>query len=456
MFGKKMAEKKKDSSLFKSADMDVIKKLQIKYIMTVVVILAIVFSVVFISVNITNRQLTARQNAQQLAKLISTDGRTLVSSGNSSYPSPQREFNKMSISKENGITSIFAQPFDPVRTRNSFCVMANAAGQVTSIISDFPVHYTSDEICSLVTEVFALGTERGTYSGMQYQLARKNYGYLAAFVDTRVEKNMQSQLFRLSLMIYIISLGLSVVIAWLLSRWAIKPVREAFDKQRQFVADASHELKTPLSTIATNMDVLVAETGENRWTGYIKSEVERMSSLVRDLLYLAKCDSGATRYQMSRFDLSRAVESVVLPFETVIFEKQMTLETKIAGGIEITGDEKRIQQLALILVDNAVRHSSAGAVISVCLSASGESGAQKAGSASGHITLKVRNTGTGISNWDMAHIFERFYRADSSRTRDTGGSGLGLSIAKSIADAHHARLEVSSDGETWTEFTLSM
>ncbi len=424
--------------------MDVIRKLQIKYIMTIVVILAVVFSFVFVSVNVTNRQISERQNQQQLAKLISTDGRTLVTSGNSSYPSGSGEFNRMSISREDGITSIFAQPFEPGRTRNSFCVRANAQGQVTSIISDFPVHYTSDEICSLVTEVFALGQERGTYSGMQYQLALKNNGYLAAFIDTRVEKNMQNQLFRLSLMIYIVSLGLSVIIAWLLSRWIIKPVREAFGKQRQFVADASHELKTPLATIATNMDVLIAETGENKWTGFIKSEVERMSSLVKDLLDLAKCDNGETRYKMNRFDLSRAVESVVLPFETVIFEKQMTLETQIAGGIEMTGDEKRIQQLALILVDNAVRHSSAGAVISVSVE----------GGAGGHITLKVRNTGTGISDWDRNHIFERFYRADSSRTRDTGGSGLGLSIAKSIADAHHARLEVESDGETWTEFTL--
>lgn len=453
MFGKKKAEKKADKSFCRKADIDVIRKLQIKYIMTVVVILAIVFSIVFISVNVTNRQLSERQNAQQLAKLISTDGRTLVASGNTSYPS--REFNRMSISNENGITSIFAPPFDSVRTRNSFCVIANAQGQVTSIISDFPVHYTSDEICSLVTEVFALGQERGTYSGMQYQLALKNYGYLAAFVDTRVEQNMQNQLFRLSLMLYIISLGLSVFIAWLLSRWAIKPVREAFDKQRQFVADASHELKTPLSTIATNMDVLVAETGENKWTGYIKSEVERMSSLVKDLLYLAKCDGGVTRYQMNRFDLSRAVESAVLPFETTAFERQMSLETDIQAGINMTGDEKRIQQLVIILVDNAVRHSGPGAVINVKLSCSGEGNVLKAG-ASAHYTLSVRNTGTGISDWDMAHIFERFYRADSSRTRDTGGSGLGLSIAKSIADAHHARLEVASDGESWTEFTLDV
>lgn len=426
--------------------MDVIKKLQLKYIMTVVVILAVVFTVVFISVNVTNRQLSTRQNAQQLAKLISTDGRTLVSSGNSSYPSSP-EFNRMSISKEDGITSIFAPPFDSGRTRNSFCVMANSQGQVTSIISDFPVHYTSDEICTLVNEVFSLGDDRGTYSGMQYQLARKNYGYLAAFIDTRVEQNMQSQLFRLSLAIYIISLGLSVVIAWLLSCRAIKPVREAFEKQRQFVADASHELKTPLSTIATNMDVLIAETGENRWTGYIQSEVERMSSLVKDLLYLAKCDGGATQYQMARFDLSRATESAVLPFETVAFEKQITLETDIHAGITMTGDEKRIQQLMIILVDNAVRHSESGAAITVRLSEA-ERGS--------HWMLSVRNTGTGISAWDRSHIFERFYRADSSRTRDTGGSGLGLSIAKSIADAHHARLEVNSDGESWTEFTLSV
>ncbi|MBQ0166918.1 MAG: GHKL domain-containing protein [Treponema sp.] len=420
-------------------DADVIKKLQYKYIMTVVGILAIVFSIVFISVNISNRQLSERQNRQLLTRLIATDGRELVKTINSS------EFSKMSIKTEDGITSVFATPYGADRTRNSFCVMAGFSGQVTSIISDFPIHYTSDEICSLVNEVFSLGEERGVYSGMLYQVAKKPYGYLAAFVDVRLERNMQNQLFRVTLLIYILSLGFSCVIAWLLSLWAIKPVREAFDKQRQFVADASHELKTPLSTIAANMDVLVSETGENRWTGYINSEVERMSDLVKDLLYLAKCDSGATQYTMNRFDVSRAVESAVLPFETAVFERNMTLETHIESGLEMTGDEKRIQQLVIILLDNAVKQSEEGAVITVKLSGTGS-----------HRTLSVRNTGAGISDEDRKRIFERFYRADSSRTRDTGGSGLGLSIAKSIADAHQARLEVASDGETWTEFTLSI
>lgn len=450
--------------------MDVIKRLQLKYIMTVVVILAVVFSVVFVTVNVTSRQISSRQNAQTLQKLISTDGRSIVSGNNPSFPHGTSEFSRPSVTREDGITSVFATPFEPDRTRNSFCVRASSNGQVTSIISDFPIHYTSDEICSLVNEVFSLGKDRGTYSGMQYQLALKNYGYLAAFVDTRVEKNVQSQLFRISLLIYIICLAVSCVIAWLLSRWAIKPVREAFEKQRQFIADASHELKTPLSTIAANMDVLVSETGENRWTGYIRSEVDRMSSLVKDLLYLAKCDSGVTRYQMVRFDLSRAVESVVLPFETTVFESQMTLLTDIESGLDAMGDEKSLQQLVSILVDNAVRHSETGAVINVILkdtdhgAASGSADAaskqDSAGSASvklcTHWMISVRNTGTGLSEEEKSHIFERFFRADSSRTRDTGGSGLGLSIAKSIADAHHAHLEVMSDGENWTEFTLSM
>lgn len=422
---------------------DVIKKLQIKYILTVLIILTVFFTVVFVSVNLSNRQLTTRQNSQLLEKLITSDGRELFKSNRAG------EFSKMSIIREDGITSVFSTPYGAERTRNSFCVRADFSGKVTSIISDFPVHYTSDEICQLVSEVFAAGKDRGSYSGMQYQLAMKNYGYLAAFVDTRLEKNMQSQLFRVSLLIYIICILAAFVIARHLSRRAIKPVREAFDKQRQFVADASHELKTPLSTIAANMDVLVAETGENRWTGYIRSEIDRMSSLVKDLLYLAKCDSCDTQYQMCRFDLSRAVESVVLPFETTVFEKQMTLVTDVQDSLEMMGDEKRIQQLVLILLDNAVKHSEAGAVITVRLSGSGSQ-------PSGHRTLSVRNTGTGLSNSDRAHIFERFYRADSSRNRDTGGSGLGLSIAKSIADAHHARLEVTSDGVNWTEFTLSI
>ena len=463
--------------------MDVISKLRLKFIVTIAIILTVVFSLIFGFINLISTRSTENQIRERLQELVDDDGGRFLpnmlyrlndgrekrnwpnisdikpedlqrdglqpdAEGNGIQPEyeeydPEWETNTLKNRKERFQFFSLEQPFDNSSMRNYFSVKLDSAGNITDVISPFPLHFTDEEISELTHSVILKDADFGFLGGIGYMLAKKSYGYIVVFAEVQAEANLHARIFRISLYLYLISLVISVVIAWFLSRWAVEPVRVAFEKQKRFVADASHELKTPLAVISANLDVLAGETGENKWIEYIRSEIKRMSKLVKDLLYLAKCDSQEVKYQFCSFDLSRAVMSSVLPFESTVFEQEKTLETDIAENVQYTGDESAIKQVAVILLDNAVKHTESGAVIKVSLSVSGNKK-----------VLSVRNTGAGISEEDQKRIFERFYRTDKSRARDTGGYGLGLSIAKSIADIHHAKLTVSSVEGEYAEFSL--
>ena len=422
--------------------MDVIKKLQIKFIITVVIILLVVFSTIIIGINKFNAHQTESINEVFLTELIRNDG----------IMPNKRQFIGMEFSKrmdENGSSHIFSvekhftEPFENQHIRNYFSVKISKTGEIVAIISDFPLHYTDIEIENLVQAVFASENNNSTYDGMRYMIAEKYYGYLAVFTETRAESNMQSRLFRISFVIFLICLILSVFIAWLLSIWAVKPVKISFEKQRRFVGDASHELKTPLSVIATNMDVLVSEVGENKWTGYIQKEVHRMSNLVKDLLYLAKSDASKEINDFIEFDLSRAITSAVLPFETLIFDSGKKLTINIQENVMYKGVQQRIEQLIIILLDNAIKYSYEGTEIKIELKTNGTKK-----------IITVYNWGEGIPLEKQKLIYERFYRLDSSRNRNTGGFGLGLAIAKNIVDSHKGKIHLTSEQGKFTEFTI--
>ena len=338
---------------------------------------------------------------------------------------------------------LFQEPFETQNIRNYFSVKISKTGEIISIVSEFPLHYTEDEIVSLVNAVFSSNNHNSTYEGIRYLIAPKSYGYLAVFSETRIESNIQSRLFNISFVIFIISLVFSIFVAWLLSIWAIKPVKESIIKQRRFVSDASHELKTPLSVISANMDVLVSEVGENKWASYIQNEIEKMGTLIKDLLYLAKSDDGKTNFQMTTFDLSRSIMSFVLPFEAKVYESGKNLQINIQENVSYVGVQKQIEQLVAILLDNAIKYSEEKAEIKLTLKTSGNKK-----------IISVYNSGAGIPEKNQRLIFERFYRLDDSRNRDTGGFGLGLAIAKNIVDLHKGKIQLSSKIDKYTEFTV--
>jgi len=226
------------------------------------------------------------------------------------------------------------------------------------------------------------------------------------------------------------------VISWFLAKWAVKPVEVAWRKQQQFVSDASHELKTPLTVIISNAELLSAQEGspetQQRLTGNILSASTQMRGLTEGLLELSRADNGQVKKHFEKLDLSELVEEAVLPFEPVFFERGLELRSAVEPGIRLTGNSRYLKQVVDILLDNACKYATGG-IVDLELRRVGR-----------NCQLTVANAGTPIAKEELEKIFERFYRADSARA-DSGSYGLGLAIAKSVVQDHGGRIWAQSN-----------
>ena len=266
------------------------------------------------------------------------------------------------------------------------------------------------------------------------------------FADTTSERQTLRSLARTGAGIGAVSLLAFFGLALLLARWAIRPVEAAWEQQKQFVADASHELKTPLTVILSNAELLegagLAEKPA-RWSGNIHTEAEQMRTLVEQMLTLARADNGVRPAAMEPLNLSDVATDCVLAFEPVAFEAGKPLEERITADITVVGDADRLRRLISILLDNAVKYGAEGGHITLTLEKTDR-----------QARLTVSNPGDPIPPEHLAHLFERFYRADASRG-EKSGFGLGLAIADTIAREHKGVLKAESDTAS-TRFTFTM
>lgn len=247
-----------------------------------------------------------------------------------------------------------------------------------------------------------------------------------------------------SIVLGIIGFLVLLGIAFLLSAWLIRPAETAFAKQKQFISDASHELKTPLTVIGANAELLESEIGSNKWLGYIHSETKRMSCLVNDLLSLARLENPSDTPVFSEFSLSHAATSILLPFESVAFEQGIYLDLDIREHIHIVGAEEQLKQVISILTDNALRHTKPEGTVKINIQRKHQK-----------VLLTVSNTGEPIPPEEQERIFDRFYRSSSSRERSEGRYGLGLAIARAITLQHKGSMKVKCENG-WTSFCLEL
>ncbi|SHH35743.1 His Kinase A (phospho-acceptor) domain-containing protein [Clostridium collagenovorans DSM 3089] len=263
-------------------------------------------------------------------------------------------------------------------------------------------------------------------------------GTKIAFFDISKEKevliNILKEFLLMGSFVLIILFGVSIF----LTSKTIKPIKESFEKQKQFIADASHELKTPLAIIKTNSSVLLENSDDTirnqiKWLNYIDSQTNRMSLLINEMLSLTKLDTEEQGANFSQIDLSKLIENTLLSFEAVLFENDIKLESTIIKNIIISAELEDIKKLFNILLDNAIKYTTKNGKININLYEENNK-----------VKLSIRNTGQGIEKKNLEKIFERFYRVDISRARYTGGYGLGLSIAKSIVQKHHGKIYAES------------
>ncbi len=267
-----------------------------------------------------------------------------------------------------------------------------------------------------------------------------------------------SSVYRIFKILLIILIGLAVVffgVALYFSRYmskrALIPIRESYIRQREFVGNASHELRTPLSILLSSLDTLEMEQDEHtsdfarKVQRNMKEEVKRMTKLVSDLLTLARSDSNEQEIVKTRFDFHSSAAKVLETFEPMAASKQIKVSFHADDSLQVYGNEDRLTQLIYILVDNAIKYTPDQGSITVTLQIENDK--------KHSLCMTVQDTGIGIKQEDYSRIFERFYRTDKSRSKEVGGYGLGLSIAKWIVDAHHGTIQVASE-ETGSTFTV--
>ena len=306
---------------------------------------------------------------------------------------------------------------------------------IVEIINHTNEEVVEERIKEVANSILNSDNIENEHIGFLY-LDKYSYSYhkgfsLVIFDNFYVQQNLR-EVFKNTIVFFIILEIIFVIIAKIIAHWISKPVEDAFEKQKNFIADASHELKTPLSVITASAEALEKNPKEKKWLTNIKNESDRMNNLIIDLLDLAKLENG--NIELSVGNLSKTVELSVLTFEGIAFEKNIKLDYKISENINMKMNENAIKQVIEILLDNAIKHSSKKGKIEVILKETN------------NIELTVSNLGDPIPSGEEERIFDRFYRADKSRNRDGNRYGLGLAIAKNIVNIHNGTIKAYSKG----------
>lgn len=396
-----------------------IRKLKIKLIVIVAVILVLVFAAVLLTLNLFMHSADNRRTNEMLQTMVQLDGFPF----DDTQPDALQGGNIDAGGGPGG-----SEPLgNAMRFERFFYAKVDVNGRIIEMdIDRMMFGFTPQQAQVYVDEVLTQNKTEGTVENFQYLVGEKTYGKIIAFAEKSTETQLLTRLMQTSLWVIGASSVVLLLLAVLLANWVTKPVQQSFERQRRFISDASHELKTPVTIIAANTELAQEELGPNKWLDGIQHQTSRMNGLINDLLALARSDEQAQdSIVRTRFNLSDAVSAALLEFESRAYEEQKTLASDIEPDIYYVGDAGRLRQLVSILVDNALAHSNAGSNVEVSLKNSG-----------GKVQLRVKNTGSAIDDREKQLIFERFYRSDQSRSRSSGGYGLGLSIAKAIVDEH--------------------
>lgn len=287
------------------------------------------------------------------------------------------------------------------------------------------------------------GSNGGWKDDYRYKTYEKNGEKTILFINGAMF-NSQTKMLLLSASAVLVSGGIILfVLVIIVSKRVVNPVAESYERQKQFVTNANHELKTPLTLILTNIDIAESELGRNEWLDDIRSEGENMALLVSKLVTLARMDEDSYKPKMTEFSLSLIVSEVAAEFEPLAKRKGFDFKSEIAPGIRVKGDENEIKQTLVILLENALKYCDKNGEIRIILEDNGRA------------ILKVENTCINVGNIKLNCLFDRFYREDKARTSGSG-FGVGLSIAKSIVEKHKGEISVCAAGDNVIRFKLKL
>lgn len=410
-----------------------IQQLRKKFVLVTMGLLCFVFALALGVLNIIVTKLEINRCLEEMDSLSGSEKvfRFILSPQEEADPSqtppplPEDEFEDNSERKKE------SRRMARLAMQEVYMVRLDGSGQVLLNTPLFDFGMEEDTFNTLVANAMGSKKESGSTGDFLFLKKTRNYGTLLILRNFSQEKMATQNMLLTSMGIGALCLGLLFLVTLWLSRYVTEPAQRAFTRQKQFIADASHELKTPLSAISVNADVLSREIGENRWLTNIRQETGRMEELVISLLTLARLDAAPETSKQS-FDVSEAVTEIALSFDSLAFEKNLTFTYEVQEGLPLVGDPSQIKRLVSILLDNAFTYSPAGEQVHLSLKRE-----------EGSVVLSVHNTGVSIDQKDLPHLFERFYRADGARS---GGHsfGLGLAIAHTIVKGHKGTLQVKN------------
>ena len=447
------------------------RKLRIQFIAIVMASVAIVLAVVFAGICIVEYRASADNVHEALASAIdrASEGRsgfhqgpkTLMhanaenSGSNSSEPADDlRSGDDSPKHPEDGGSPKIGKREERTRSIVPVAVYTITETSTLQAVTGYTTASVDENVLSsAASRISEIENGQGTFSdlGLHYEKRTVSSTTYVAFADTSATEGWQS----LALNLGIAALGtlaVFLIISLFLSKWALRPVKDAWDSQRQFVADASHDLKTPLTVILANASILLKHpdhsiASESQWIESTQTEALHMQGLVNEMLELAQIEEGQSKQEAAReiVDFSDLVDGESLMFDAVALESNCEFECDIESGISVLGNEQQLHKMVSTIVENAFKYVNEGGAVNVSLRRSGKTA-----------TLAIRNTGSTISADDLPHIFDRFYRTDKARTSGAGGFGLGLAISREIARSHNGDITCASSENEGTTFTVTL
>lgn len=407
-----------------------IRKLRKKLVAVAMLSLFIVLFIIMGTVNIVN-YVRMVDDAERTITILKENNGTFPKPGGSGNGMPRRDMFK-------GMS-----PEAPYESRY-FSVLIGRDGNVSMVDTGKIAGTDTDQAVDYAQRVLEAGRTSGFTGQYRYGVQSTDEGELVVFLYCGRELTNFRSVLLISVGISLVGMLAVLLLLIFFSGRIVKPVSESYEKQKRFITDAGHEIKTPLTIIDADAELVGLDCGENEWLEDIKKQTKRLTALTNNLIYLAKMEEGGTASAKIDFPLSDVVSETADSFRARAVNENKELDIKIQPGISYCGDEKAIRQLISILVDNAVKYSDGAQATEVSLNAAG--GTAKQGRT---VKLQVYNSCESIDAESVKHLFDRFYRAEQSRNSQTGGYGIGLSVAKAVVEAHKGRIIAdSADGKS--------
>lgn len=308
-------------------------------------------------------------------------------------------------------------------------------GSLLRINLDNLASLTEDDAETLAETVYAAGKEHGFSNGYRYRRTVCNNETLLVFLNCERELSTFRTFLYASIGISLAGTLTVFLLLVLFSGWIVRPIAESYEKQKRFITDAGHELKTPITIIRADADVLQSELEEeSEWVADIHKQTRRLAELTEDLIYLSKMEEDNPSVMMQELPFSELVEETAQSFHALALSKGKAFQASVAPDITVNGDEKALAKLVSILLDNAMKYSPEGGTVTLQLNHAGR-----------NARLLVKNSTLPMERGNADHLFERFAREDRSRNSESGGFGLGLAIAKAVTEAHKGKIHAASE-----------